>query len=411
MPGFAAGPCLFKDTMQLAAFNKNNFVLGHSAMLINEGLPLYLVSRLEARFDLADADGRHPGHGVQGRQRRHRVRAWRTSCARSCCCKAGEVLCTDPYVARRRGCVPLDEVLERADLLVIAAPHAGVRATCDTDQPVVDMWGLTGRGRAGVSAAGSRWSSRSTTRARRSSRCLDRILREVLAAVRGAGRARHAGGHHRPVRRRRSPSATRGCGRCSTPTGAGRPTRSGSASTRRQAPVVVVTMADGCDDPRQIDELARLVDRGVVVAAASRYMPGGQQVGGPRLKRHAVAAGPGARLQLFARVGTRDATNSFKAYDTEFVREVGIESPHRVRDRPGADRQGDPAAPPVAEIPTIWLDRQLGESHFDLGRFLPSYLRWYRFAFGRRLDAASSSPPRAAASPTRPAADRQPTMR
>jgi glycosyltransferase involved in cell wall biosynthesis len=51
------------------------------------------------------------------------------------------------------------------------------------------------------------------------------------------------------------------------------------------APVVVVTMADGCDDPRQIDELTRLVERGVVVAAASRYMPGGQQVGGPMFKR------------------------------------------------------------------------------------------------------------------------------
>ena len=50
------------------------------------------------------------------------------------------------------------------------------------------------------------------------------------------------------------------------------------------APVAVVTMADGCDDPRQIDDLARLVDRGVAVAAASRYMPGGQQVGGPVLK-------------------------------------------------------------------------------------------------------------------------------
>src|SRR5215468_5037526 len=52
-PGFAAGPCLLKDTMQLAAFNKNNFVLGHAAMLVNEGLPQYLVSRLEERFDLS----------------------------------------------------------------------------------------------------------------------------------------------------------------------------------------------------------------------------------------------------------------------------------------------------------------------------------------------------------------------
>ncbi len=49
-PGFAAGPCLFKDTMQLAAFNNNNFALGHSAMLVNEGLPLYLVTQLEEQL-------------------------------------------------------------------------------------------------------------------------------------------------------------------------------------------------------------------------------------------------------------------------------------------------------------------------------------------------------------------------
>jgi len=81
------------------------------------------------------------------------------------------------------------------------------------------------------------------------------------------------------------------------------------------APVAVVTMADGCDDPRQIDDLARLVDRGVAVAAASRYMAGGQQVGGPV------------------------------------------------------------------------LDRQAGISNFRVARWVPEYLRWYRFAFGPRLTA------------------------
>ena len=91
------------------------------------------------------------------------------------------------------------------------------------------------------------------------------------------------------------------------------------------APVAVVTMADGCDDPRQIDDLARLVDRGVAVAAASRYMPGGQQVGGPLLKG-LLSRAAGRSLALFARTGTRDATNSFKAYSTEFVRSVGIDS-------------------------------------------------------------------------------------
>ncbi|GIH11540.1 polyprenol phosphate mannosyl transferase 1 (Ppm1) [Rhizocola hellebori] len=151
-----------------------------------------------------------------------------------------------------------------------------------------------------------------------------------------------------------------------------------------KAPVVVVTMADGSDDPRQIDELARLVDRGVVVAAASRYMPGGQQVGGPRVKGM-LSRWAGRLLYWFARTGTRDATNSFKAYDSEFVRQVGIESRAGFEIGLELTAKATRLRLPVAEIPTIWLDRQLGETNFDVGRFLPSYLRWFRFAFGRRL--------------------------
>lgn len=150
------------------------------------------------------------------------------------------------------------------------------------------------------------------------------------------------------------------------------------------APVVVVTMADGSDDPRQIDDLARLVDRGVVVAAASRYMPGGQQVGGPRFKRM-LSRWAGRLLYWFAKVGTRDATNSFKAYDAEFVRQVGIESRAGFEIGLELTAKATRMRLPVAELPTIWLDRQLGESNFDVGRFLPSYLKWFRFAFGRRL--------------------------
>ncbi|GAA4686939.1 glycosyltransferase family 2 protein [Phytohabitans rumicis] len=165
-----------------------------------------------------------------------------------------------------------------------------------------------------------------------------------------------------------------------------------------RAPVAVVTMADGSDDPRQIDDLARLVDRGVVVAAASRYMPGGQQVGGPRFKRM-LSRWAGRTLRWFARVGTRDATNSFKAYDTEFVRQVGIES--RTGFEIGLELTAKAARlrRPVAEIPTIWLDRQLGESRFDVGRFMPSYLKWYFFAFGRRLTLEQVASRRPAVAP------------
>jgi len=152
------------------------------------------------------------------------------------------------------------------------------------------------------------------------------------------------------------------------------------------AAVVVVTMADGCDDPRQIDDLTRLVERGVVVAAASRYAPGGQQVGGPALKA-ALSRLAGRSLYTFARIGTRDATNSYKAYDTQFVRRVGIDSTHGFEIGLELTAKAKRLRLPVAEIPTIWLDRQAGISKFKLAQWIPHYLRWWAFAFGPALTA------------------------
>jgi dolichol-phosphate mannosyltransferase len=152
-----------------------------------------------------------------------------------------------------------------------------------------------------------------------------------------------------------------------------------------EAPVVVVTMADGCDDPRQIDELTRLVERGVVVAAASRYMPGGQQVGGPLFKR-LLSKNAGRTLHWFARVGTRDATNSFKAYNREFVERVGIDSRDGFEIGLELTAKARRMRLPVAEIPTIWLDRPAGVSNFKVARWLPRYLHWYFFAYGPRLE-------------------------
>ncbi len=150
------------------------------------------------------------------------------------------------------------------------------------------------------------------------------------------------------------------------------------------ARTVVVTMADGCDDPRQIDDLTRLIERGVVVAAASRYMPGGQQVGGPRFKRF-LSRTAGVTLNLFTSAGTRDATNSFKAYDAEFVRQVGIDSRDGFEIGLELTAKARRLRRPVAEIPTIWLDRTFGQSNFRMSKWIPKYLRWYRFAFGPPL--------------------------
>jgi dolichol-phosphate mannosyltransferase len=152
-------------------------------------------------------------------------------------------------------------------------------------------------------------------------------------------------------------------------------------------PVAVVTMADGCDDAAQIDELAALVERGVAVAAASRYMPGGQQVGGPVIKG-LLSELAGRSLRLLARVGTRDATNSFKAYAIDFVRAVGIDSRDGFEIGIELTAKARRLGRPVAEIPTVWLHREVGVSHFRVIRWIPRYLRWYRFAFGPHLSAA-----------------------
>ena len=153
------------------------------------------------------------------------------------------------------------------------------------------------------------------------------------------------------------------------------------------APVAVVTMADGCDDARQIDDLVRLVERGVAVAAASRYVAGGQQVGGPYVKG-LLSKSAGRSLHLLAHLGTRDATNSFKAYSTEFIRQVGIHSRDGFEIGIELTAKAKRMRLPVAEIPTIWLDRQAGVSNFRVAQWIPKYLRWYRFAFGPKLTAA-----------------------
>ncbi len=169
------------------------------------------------------------------------------------------------------------------------------------------------------------------------------------------------------------------------------------------APVVVVTMADGCDDPRQIDELTRLVERGVVVAAASRYMPGGQQVGGPLVKSM-LSRNAGRTLHWFARVGTRDATNSYKAYNRAFVEQVGIESRDGFEIGLELTAKARRMRLPVAEIPTIWLDRQAGVSNFHVAQWLPKYLRWYRYAYGPKIEPDAGATP-----PATPSIPRTPT--
>jgi UDP-N-acetyl-D-mannosaminuronic acid dehydrogenase len=140
--GFAAVPCLLKDTMQLAAFNNNNFVLGHASLMLNEGLPQYIVSKMEESFDLSNATV-----GVLGMAFKGGSDDTRDSLAyklrRILRFKARRVLCTDPYVTTDASLVPLDTVLAEADILVLASPHPEYR-DLGTQTPLVDVWGFTG---------------------------------------------------------------------------------------------------------------------------------------------------------------------------------------------------------------------------------------------------------------------------
>lgn len=142
--GFAAGPCLFKDTMQLAAFNNNNFALGHTAMAINEGMPLYLVHRLEQDYDLANMTVGILGMAFKGGSDDIRS-SLSYKLRRILAFKANAVLCTDPYVKNDPRLVPMQQVLDQSDLLVIAAPHPEYRDLV-TDKPVADMWNVLGKG-------------------------------------------------------------------------------------------------------------------------------------------------------------------------------------------------------------------------------------------------------------------------
>jgi len=144
-PGFTAGPCLFKDTMQLAAFTSDHFPMGQAAMQVNEGLPAYIVAALERRH--GTLRGRTVGIlGMAFKAESDDGRASLSYKLRKLLAWAGAtVLATDPYVDDPR-LVPLETVLAEADVLVLGAPHRAYRELDLGGREVVDVWGALGRG-------------------------------------------------------------------------------------------------------------------------------------------------------------------------------------------------------------------------------------------------------------------------
>jgi UDP-N-acetyl-D-mannosaminuronic acid dehydrogenase len=141
--GFAAGPCLLKDTMQLAAFSNNAFPLGHSAMLVNEGLPLFMVEEMEREFDLKTSVVGVLGMAFKGDSDDPRS-SLSYKLRRILKFRAKEVLSTDPYIKGDGSLLPLETVLKRSDVLVIATPHSDYRGL-QSSKPVVDIWRIAGK--------------------------------------------------------------------------------------------------------------------------------------------------------------------------------------------------------------------------------------------------------------------------
>jgi len=144
---------------------------------------------------------------------------------------------------------------------------------------------------------------------------------------------------------------------------------------------VLVTMADLSDRLSDVDKMYQMYVEGADLVCGSRYMKGGQQVGGPFLKR-TLSRLAGVSLYWVRRVPTHDITNNFKLYDKAFLDTITIESEGGFEVAMEITVKAFRGGKKIAEVPTVWRDRTAGEARFKLWKWLPSYLRWYFYALG-----------------------------
>jgi glycosyltransferase involved in cell wall biosynthesis len=147
-----------------------------------------------------------------------------------------------------------------------------------------------------------------------------------------------------------------------------------------RAEVVIVTMADLSDDIDVVPRMVEMIrDGGYDVVCASRYMQGGQQIGGPRLKK-TLSRLAGVSLYHLGALPTHDATNAFRAYRRSVLQSIPIESTGGFEYSLELTAKAHAAGHRVGEVPSTWRDRSAGESRFKLRAWLPKYLKWYAYA-------------------------------
>ena len=145
LAGLAAGPCLFKDTMQLASFYRNQFGLGFQAMLVNEGMPQFIVDRLDAAYPLGEMTVGLLGMAYKAESDDARF-SLSYKLKKILMFRAKDVLTTDPYVKNDSALVGLDEVIRRSDVLILCVPHNAYRGLNMEEKVVVDIWNFWGKG-------------------------------------------------------------------------------------------------------------------------------------------------------------------------------------------------------------------------------------------------------------------------
>jgi len=162
--------------------------------------------------------------------------------------------------------------------------------------------------------------------------------------------------------------------------------KSGLRAARAQ--YVLVAMGDGSDDPDDIDRMYERARAGADVVAGSRYMRGGRQLGGPLLKR-SMSRAAGLSLHWLGGIPVHDATSNFRMYSKRLLNQVTIESTGGFELGIELTVKAYLLGMTVAEVPTTWRDRTAGTSRFQLWRWLPRYLKWYRAGIAGRFRRSS----------------------